>query len=75
MLQFENLMAGVIEVFTSVPAIIGYIVLILVLIAVLAIAVMLSGSGSDSKNGAPSTVIMQGAAEVIAYGTAVRFEE
>ena len=63
MLQFENLMAGVIEVFTSVPAIIGYIVLILALIAVLALAVMLSGSGNNDKNSAPGTIIMQSAAE------------
>ena len=60
--QFANVMAGVIDAFTSVPAIIAYIVLILVLIAVLAIAVMMSGSG-NANNGTASTVIMQAAPE------------
>ena len=51
MLQFENIMAGIIDVFTSVPAIIAYIVLILVLIAVLAIAVTMSSfSEKEGQN-------------------------
>ena len=52
-------MAGIIDAFTSVPAIITYIVIILVLIAVLAIAVMVSGSGSGDNSAGTGTVVMQ----------------
>ena len=58
MLQFENVMAGVIDIFTSAPAIIAYIVIVLVLIAVLAVSVMLSNAKGDTT----SYVIAQGAA-------------
>ena len=52
-------MAGIIDAFTSVPAIITYIVIILVLIAVLAIAVMVSGSGNGDKGASAGTIVMQ----------------
>ena len=51
-------MAGVIDIFTSAPAIIAYIVIVLVLIAVLAVSVMLSNAKGDTT----SYVIAQGAA-------------
>jgi len=60
MLQFESIMAGLIGLFTSAPAIIAYIVLVLVLIAVLAIAVMLASSKSENK----SYVVAPGAVSV-----------
>ena len=61
MLQFENIMAGIIYAFTSVPAIITYIVIILILIVVLAIAVMVSGSGSNENGVSAGTIVMQAA--------------
>ena len=68
MFQFEDIMVSVIDIFTSAPAIIAYIVLILVLIAVLTVAVMMSGSSEGSQDGGVANI-------AIVPGTPTKQEE